>query len=187
MIEQHSQSTCAQFEAALSLAGIDISGSELHGLIHGAICNQVGSGRECDVCALAFAGADASAVSDTLRDQVARLFADAARPLTTGSGEIELLLPADDDDVVRKTAALADWCRGFVLGLLHNKVLTIEQLPADAAEITRDLLAIAEAETSGNDPTADGWALAEIEEYVRVGVQVIYEELAKGPSRDRIR
>ena len=63
-----------------------------------------------------------------------------------------------------------------MLGLLHSDKLTIDQLPEDGPEIARDILSISEAGPSeGDDAKKDEWALAELQEYVKVGVQLIFE------------
>ena len=72
--------------------------------------------------------------------------------------------------------SLADWCRGFLLALLDGERIAVDEFSADAAEVARDLMSVSELEADGDGGDSE-WDLAEVEEYVRVGVQLIFEEL----------
>ena len=86
--------------------------------------------------------------------------------------------PSDDCMLRERIDALADWCRGFVLGLMSGVAERINEYPGDVPELVRDIMAISEAEVSqDDDPEGQERALTEIEEYVRVAAQLIYDEL----------
>jgi uncharacterized protein len=93
--------------------------------------------------------------------------------------ELELLLPADEQPIEVRTAALAQWCQGFLYGLGAGAITDASELPGDAGEIVRDLIEISRA---GVDATqaeeSNEAAYAELVEFVRVGVQLLFEELA---------
>jgi uncharacterized protein YgfB (UPF0149 family) len=93
--------------------------------------------------------------------------------------EFQLLLPADAEPLDERTAALAEWCRGFLYGLGAGAIPDASSLPGDAGEIVRDLAEITHA---GVDPEqgeeSNEGAYAELVEFVRVGVQLLFEELA---------
>lgn len=167
-----------RLQSALQSAGIDVGASELHGIVCGAICNQIKSGLEHDLRELIVNGEVGGPDAMTpLEEPIRSLYQSATTMLHQSDAEFGLLLPDDELSIADRTEALASWCRGFMFGLLHNDAFAIEQLPGDAGEIARDFLAFADAE-SGNEPSEDDErALVEIEEYIRVGVQLIFEEL----------
>jgi uncharacterized protein YgfB (UPF0149 family) len=172
-----SNSDYEKLRAALLLADTDHNASEVHGIICGAICNQLKSGRQVDVTELISAMVGINNESKgVLEAAIDSLYESSRQSLNDRDSSFSLLLPADEHGLAERTDAVAQWCQGFVFGLLSNQAFPIDKLPGDAAEIARDFMAISKAEP-GEDREQDEWALAEIEEYVRVGVQLIFEEL----------
>ena len=101
---------------------------------------------------------------------------------------LDLLMPDDDEPLELRAAALTSWCNGFVYGLGTGGAADPERLPGDAGEIVRDLAEITRAgvdEREGEE--ANEAALAELVEFVRVGVQVVFEELGalRAPPESR--
>ena len=103
-------------------------------------------------------------------------------------------MPDDDEPIERRTEALTLWCNGFVYGLGTGGAPDPERLPGDAGEIVRDLAQIMRAGVDEREGIeANESALAELVEFVRVGVQVVFEELgalrqpiAGAPSRAQL-
>ena len=86
-----------------------------------------------------------------------------------------LLLPADDNSLTDRAAALAEWCHGFLNGYgvgAGSQVLTAEcrEILEDYAKICR--VSVAEA----NIEEEDEQALYELIEYVRMGAIHMYAE-----------
>jgi uncharacterized protein YgfB (UPF0149 family) len=184
----HTSLDYAALHETLAGAGAVVALPELHGGVCGALC----------------AGAIPAArrwVLDLLQDQELEPSIDLgavlddliARSLQTLE-ERELgfapLLPSDDEPLADRVQGLALWCHGFAGALGANApevairghaegegAATIAEILADFAEISRAGLSDAEAE--GED--APDFALAELMEYVRVSVQIVFEEL--GPRR----
>lgn len=94
--------------------------------------------------------------------------------------EFELLLPDENGALEQRVNALADFCRGFLLGLVAGGVTELSALPADAREVVEDFMKIAEAEADGRTSDVEEKAFTEIAEYVRTGVQLVYESLHPG-------
>lgn len=101
-------------------------------------------------------------------------------------GQFNLLLPDDDDDLVDRTEALADWCQGFVYGLAAGGISEKSELPIDTKEILLDFIEISraghgETETDDDDDLIateeDEQAFVEVVEYVRTAVLLVNEEL----------
>lgn len=106
--------------------------------------------------------------------------------LNDDSGQFHLLLPDDDDDLVDRTEALADWCQGFVYGLAAGGISEKTDLPIDTKEILMDFIEISRAghgdmEADDDDDLMateeDELAFVEVMEYVRTAVLLVNEEL----------
>ena len=75
-----------------------------------------------------------------------------------------------------RTYALGDWCRGFTLGIGWDNTTTVTSFGKDTTEALSDIAHIALAEPGPDPPETEERALVELEEYLRVSVQLIYEE-----------
>lgn len=171
-----------QLSAILALAHSEISPAELHGMACGGICALPVTGSTAGLVALLQID---DAANSPLIDALTDLIAHSSNLLKTADPEFALLLPPDSAPLVERAQGLADWCRGFILALMQGPYSELAGLPEELREIVEDLLAIAQVESSGHDPRGEDWALAELEEYVRTGVQIVYEEIyARHPIRD---
>lgn len=105
--------------------------------------------------------------------------------LAERQSNFELLLPNDAAADVR-AQAIAEWCEGFLHGLVANKHTGIrERLAAEPlSDMIRDMLEITRAEVGEDDGEEDTEvAYVELVEYIRVAAQLAFEELAD--LRDR--
>jgi yecA family protein len=100
------------------------------------------------------------------------------------TGNFKLLLLDDDDPLPERVEALAAWCQGFIYGLAAGGIQEGSELPEDTAELLKDMIEISRAghdvDDTGveeSDVNDDEEAYMEIEEYVRMGVLLVYEEL----------
>ncbi len=110
------------------------------------------------------------------------LAAASTKALEAGDMSFQPLLPADDEPLEERTAALAAWCQGFNYGL----ALAVRFGDADEAvrheaiaEIVRDFAEMSQLgyqEDEGDRDAEADWA--ELVEYVRVSVQLVFEEMA---------
>jgi len=98
--------------------------------------------------------------------------------------EFELLLPEDEAPLDSRTVALAQWCQGFLYGLGGSAIQDAGGLPGEVGEIVRDLSEITRVGVdSDQNAESNESAYAELVEFVRVGVQLVFEELS--PLRDQ--
>ncbi len=166
-----------QIESTLALAGIDeLSPSELHGTVVGAIANHMKSGLTPDLLKLIEPGADANDGRFTrLTELLYELYRENSEILLESKEGYGMSLPTDDEPLATRVDALASWCKGYLLGLLYNNAFSIDQLPDSGAEIARDLIEISEAAAGADDEKQEEWNLSELEEYVKVGTQLIFE------------
>jgi len=99
--------------------------------------------------------------------------------LESGQLEFHPLLPDDDEPVAARASALGQWCQGFLYGLGSNPIPDIEQLPEQVGEIVRDMTAMTRIDVDA-DESMEGneQAYSELVEFVRIGVQLLHDELA---------
>jgi hypothetical protein len=170
---------------SLAAAGAVVALAELHGGVCGALCaGGPAAARRwlSDSLDDAELGASAAVLSDDLEE----LISTSSKMLEDDELRFEPLLPSDDSPLAEQVEALALWCQGFLSGVGSAVPATPRSsVEGDAlAEILRDFAEISRAGLS--DDEAEGqveadFALAQIHEYVRVSVQLAFEELA--PSR----
>lgn len=161
-----------QLSDALSSAELDMSAAEAHGVLTGAIVSPAPP-----PAARLFFGRGAPSTPATGRllaalDDAARETEHRLRGIEFG---FEPMLPVEAT-LSERVDALADWCRGFVYGLAAGGLRDPGALEGDAGEFLRDALEIGEAQADAEAPEEEQERdLAEIVEYVRVGVQLVYE------------
>ena len=98
--------------------------------------------------------------------------------------QFDLLLPPDEEPLAVRTAALAEWCQGFLYGLGAGGIPDARRLEGDAGELVRDFAEISRASVgSSEDQEADENAYGELVEFVRVGVQLLFEELGSARAQ----
>jgi uncharacterized protein YgfB (UPF0149 family) len=170
-----------KLQAALSGAGIDSGSAEIHGLLCG-IVSRGGANTTDWSGVLAAAGMALDSVPEALRTTLAGLMAASAGSLADGQMHFSLLLPDPETGIRVRADGIASWCQGYVMGLALGGSSGMEGLSPEAREAVADLIRIsgAMADRDGDAETQDR-ALSEIEEFVRVAVQLIYEDFR---SRD---
>ena len=165
-----------QIESVLALADIELAASEVHGIIVGAIANHLKTSQTPDLLKLIEPTADGSqgAVSQ-LNELLYDLYRENSELLFENQESFDLLLPSDDESLEARADGLAYWGRGYLLGLLYNDAFSVDQLPESGAEIARDIMQIAEVSAGFDSEDEEDFALAELQEYLKVGAQLIFE------------
>lgn len=171
---------------ALAAAGAVVALPELHGGVCGALC--VGGAQAARRWL-------ADCLDDERLDPAASAVADELDELIVTSekmlDERELafapLLPSDDAPLEEQVEALASWCQGFLNGVgstagaagpAAGRGTALDEILRDFAELSR--AGLSEDEAAGRDQP--DFALAELHEYVRVSVQIAFEELGGARS-----
>jgi uncharacterized protein len=175
-----------RIEDILRADGRGMTAPRLHGLISALVC--VGGGGEDALRVMqALAAPEAHPGGEPepeLAAVVDRLGAEVAERLAAGAFEFPLMLPEDEAGISAGTEALGQWCDGFVFGIAQGQAGRADGgLPGPVAEVVRDMMAISEAEPGGDLPEDELRALVELQEYVKVAAQLVYEEL--NPPGDR--
>jgi uncharacterized protein len=154
--------------------------AEAHGTLAGCLCATIGY-RFDDWLAEILPEGQAHPLG---REILRGLYSETAGALAGPEMEFELLLPADEQTIDTRTAALAQWCQGFLYGLGTSVVQDESGLPGDIGEIVRDLTEITHVAVDAEQtPESNESAYAELVEFVRVGVQLVFDELS--PLRDQ--
>jgi uncharacterized protein len=174
-----------ELEDTLAAAGSPTEAAEAHGSLCGALCAQAplrfetwleellpdtDGGESVD------GGEDAD--SGNHLTVLRSVFSQTRDDLGGDSMQFAPLLPDDDEPLSGRTSALAHWCEGFLYGLGASGLTSLEALPGEVGEIVRDMSEISRANIDSDEATeTDEQAYAELVEYIRVGVQLIYDEL----------
>jgi uncharacterized protein YgfB (UPF0149 family) len=175
---------------SLSDSGTLLALPELHGGLCGALCAGGPSAAERWLEDF-LADSDAADVAGarTLGRELERA---AWAALADAELAFEALLPSDDSPLEEQVQALALWCGGFLNGVGASAPDLVGRNPKPAvaagataapevAEILGDFAEMSRAGVDDEDAAdrdrAD-FALAELKEYVRVSVQILFDQLA---------
>lgn len=165
-------------DAALRRAETGLEAAECHGTLCGVICAQ----RVYDPTPwLNDVLASCDPADDDVRDLRQLLLAlgeTAVNDLNDPDYGFQPLLPSDDEPLQARTLAISQWCQGYLQGLRLGGVPHPEKAEGNAGEIVRDLIEIGKAgRFQVNDSDENEADFAELVEYLRAGVRLIYEEL----------
>jgi uncharacterized protein YgfB (UPF0149 family) len=173
-----SQPTYDALAAVLDAAGIEMSPAEAHGLIAGAVCVAA---RDSSMAVLREAHSVDQAALDRARQLLTALGELTQAQLNDPEFAFEPLLP--QAAAFAATGALGEWCHGFLAGLAAGGLRDFGRLSSEAREFIEDVVKIAEVEpTPGETDEDEERALAEITEYLRAGVQLLFDELSPAAS-----
>ncbi|MBI3778968.1 MAG: UPF0149 family protein [Gammaproteobacteria bacterium] len=165
-------------------AGITTGASEAHGIITGVLSAPRGAGVAWQELVLGRKGTKNSDVPEALTQLLAAMHRSTYAHLSGVECDFAPLLPGDDYSLAEQIEGLTDWCRGYLFGLHAGGVTESAQLPGDAGEVVRDITRLSEAELDGAlADEEEARALTEIVEYLRVGVQLVFEELQPPAAR----
>ncbi len=172
-----------ELDAALKRCGASWDAGQAHGLL----CSR-----------LAVLGADAGTgwldqvLAGSDPDNVLRreceilldaLYAYTHRQLSQRQSEFQPLLPDDSDSTIIRAEAIAHWCEGFLHGLVSGSPdVGLKKRLADEplSDIIKDMLQITRATVDEDtEEETNEAAYADLVEYLRVAVQLTYEELAE--------
>lgn len=188
-----------EIKALLERLGSTLEAAELHGLLCGllgAMPSQRAKSRWFSEL-LESTSVEAGELARHATDLKAleEVFEATVDEINASDLSLQLLLPEDSESVRVRTEGLASWCTGYCLGVglgtgwSDESVpdsaeksaskpagnTTARALPDDTLELLSDFTAISRA--AAEDDENDEAALVELEEYVRMGALLIFEEL----------
>ena len=109
------------------------------------------------------------------------LFIKTCRQLEGRQSEFELFLPGDDRGLLTRAKAIGSWCDSYLHGLISS--VTTEKLKKainrePTSILIKDLLEMTKATIGEEDDyETNERSYAELVEYTRIAVQLIFEEL----------
>lgn len=148
--------------------------SETHGLLTGLLCGQHIPGPN-DWLPLIFGDDYVMQAKSAVAGMMALMFQMGKQLQGEDALDFSLGLPPDDTPLPQRVDALAAWCQGFLLGF---GLSTRQVPPGDTREVLRDFEAIGQADLeTGVDGAAPEKEFMEVQEFVRMGIHLIYAEL----------
>lgn len=168
---------------ALERARVPIGAAECHGMLCGLLCGLAEKAPERWLAEVLGEAEPAAAARDECREELLAVMGQTVRTLCSAQFEFTPLLPDDDVALGSRSLALAEWCSGFLYGLGSAGSEAAERLSSDAKEVLEDFSDVTRLEREAVEDDAREADYAEIVEYLRVGVMLIFEELRAGPAR----
>ena len=106
------------------------------------------------------------------------IFSLVCRDLASDGFQFNLLLPGEGN-LARQAEEVSNWCQGFCQGFCHDTGAIIRSSSQSIQEVVEDMMTISNviidpADLDSGEAERD---LAQIIEYLKVGVQLIYDEL----------
>ncbi len=158
---------------ALAEAGSTVLAAEAHGYLCGALCVR----RDFGLAEWLDEILPDGSTADHGRFESVREASDAT--LAGTEMEFQPLLPDDEEPLAVRGEALGAWCQGFLYGFGAAGTANRSALPESVSEFLVDLARISQAGDVGSETEeAEEAAYAELVEFLRVGVQLVYDELA---------
>lgn len=164
----------------LSVHGIDLHPSELHGMLVGYLCAVQKDSQPAQRAALyaEWLGNSTPAVLVEMLEAECSLVLEHLDEFA--DFEFRLLTPADGLPIGERAAALAAWCSGFLSGFGQSGRTLDAMSDSTVQEVLQDLgrIAAMTAEVpEGEDNESD---LTEIEEFIRVSTLLVFAECGGG-------
>lgn len=180
--------TFPEITRVLEGLGSSVAAAESHGCLCGALCTASDYPVERWLEEIVpEEDRDDDSIDEGSEMPLRLLYSDTLRALRGDEMELELLLPDDNTALELRATALSQWCQGFLYGFGTGQRVNAEELPADVDEILRDMTHIGRATVEvGEGSEEEEEAYAEVVEYVRVGVQLIHDELDDVRSEEPI-
>jgi uncharacterized protein YgfB (UPF0149 family) len=172
--------TYDDFEQVLRDARALQEPAEAHGTLAGALCSSSDYGLLEWIHEIL---PDDSPEDQALQSSVLQnLYDSTVRTLAGNEADFAPLLPDDDAPLIERADALSQWCQGFLYGLGSGPASDPAKVSTEAGEIIHDLTEITHVGVESDEQNEENeLAFAEVVEFVRVGVQLLFVEFA--PAR----
>ncbi|RYG86951.1 YecA family protein [bacterium] len=164
----------ADVQQALTQSHSLADAAEAHGTLSGALCAATGYHLDDWLGEILPDGRPTPEAAAWLR----AVYDSTSSALGDTDLGFQPLLPTDDDALSARTEALGEWCRGFLYGLGTGPAGNLDSLGEETGEIIRDFTAITQVGVDPDDgDESNEEAYAELVEFVRVAVQMLFERL----------
>jgi yecA family protein len=157
---------------ALEHTELKLHASQVHGLISGVLCGSYTETTDWQEKVMG------EKLTDDSRDILQSLYVMTSKQLSDFIFEFMMLTPDDDTELTVRAEALTVWSQGYLTGLQLAGVPITNREPSEITEAIDDMIEIAKMNYDQVEATEeDEAAYAELVEYVRVAVILIYQEL----------
>lgn len=172
-----------ELDSYLMAVGATNSVAETHGATCGLICAG-GDLAEGEWVATVLGSDEPDVVTQALDNSLplATLKGYSAEVLSGGDMAFDLMLPDEDELLSERITQLGQWCQGFLYGFGVGGMSDLSVLDEASREVVDDLLAISQVGTEGIDESEAEEQLIQLQEYVRVGVLLLFEALNPVPQ-----
>lgn len=165
--------------------------AEAHGATCGLLCTG-GLDAEAALSRLVEIQGDVDSPGGLAEDELRQLYTQTSRQLGGPELSLHLLLPDDSFPLRERVASLGHWCSGFLYGAALGGSRAGQPMAPEMSEFVEDLTRIARLsdyrDEDGDEESES--AYAELVEYLRAGVLLVYEtslggnEGGSGKSRE---
>lgn len=151
--------------------------------MHGVLCGRISGGQKLSDEELLTVIAELLEVDqeriEDLGDTLPELYQFTLGQICSAGFEFHPLLPDDEFPLNQRLASLGEWCQGFLFGLGNSGLSVKTELTGDIADALSDLASISQIDSLEEEDgeEEDEVSYAELVEYVRVAVLLIYSEL----------
>lgn len=164
------------FIESIAVLTLDISGSELHGIMCGFLCAGADNQGETYLRTLLNNKKDDASRSAFLA--MFAVFSVSQQQISNFDFEFEMLLPDENESLIDRARAFSEWCEGFTQGLSMAGVGADQFYEEEAQEALQHLIEFAELDTDTLDvDEEDEKALMEVSEYARMAVIRLHGDL----------
>ena len=164
---------------ALAASGSTVHAAEAHGCLCGALCaRRVYLPAEWLEELLPDGPEPGKPTGLVAGGPLRQLFDQSRAVLDAREMEFEPLLPPEGAALAERVEALGAWAQGFLYGFGASGPYKRGVLSGEVTEVLTDFAEVARAGAVGSESTeVEESALAELVEFVRIGVQLIYDDL----------
>ena len=163
----------------LDRAGAHPGAAEAHGLICGFVCGDFPhSLQSAHQEVLEDCDPDDAFVQEC-RSLLTQLHGTTKEDLDSPDLRFQLLLPDEESGNAARAKALTEWCQGFLYGFGVSAKRSEGRLSQDATDAIEDISEFTRLDFGAIDEENgdNAGALMELEEYLRVCVMVIYQDM----------
>jgi len=169
-------------EQQLDTAKVDLNPAEAQGLLCGLLCHANREARNRWIDELLDEGLPSTSLK-TLQTVLDALYSETHAALKDPDFGFEPMLPDDKSSISARSQALSSWCQSFLYGLGLSTKNVGKSLSELGQEALKDLTEITRMDTDLVEESEENEAaFSELEEFLRVVVITIYEDLA--PQRE---
>lgn len=166
----------ALFVESIAVLALQISASQLHGLLCGYLC--AGADRQGESYIRALLQNKKNEESRHALLSLFSVFSISQQQISTYDLGFNLLLPKDDESLRERAKAFSQWCEGFTQGLTLAGIDTNHLYEEEAQDALQHLVEFAELDYDALDmDEEDERALMEVIEYARMAVIRLHGDL----------